>query len=124
MNLKNWKPKNDLVGVPGKGFIRAKDFSQEDLDNLVARAKNRNKDVHSFLLGADLVPVNAQTELELEAPLYHRNISMSSDRLPKAAPEWVEAPLELVDAWGEEDKSSQFEPKKEDTKPKRKKRTK
>jgi len=112
MNLKNWKPKNDLVGVPGKGFIRAKDFSQEDLDNLVARAKNRNKDVHSFLLGADLVPVNAQTELELEAPL------------PKAAPEWVEAPKELVDAWGEEDKSSQFESKKEDTKPKRKKRTK
>ena len=122
MNLKNWKPKNDLVGVPGKGFIRAKDFSQEDLDNLVARAKNRNKDVHSFLLGADLVPVNAQTELELEGLKQFKKVFLAPKERPKAAPE-LEAPLpKAAPEWV--DKSSQFEPKKEDTKPKRKKRTK
>lgn len=57
-NLK-YKPKNDTVGVPGKGFITAKSFTQKDLNALIERAKNRKQDVHSFLIGCGLVPVNA-----------------------------------------------------------------
>lgn len=57
-NLK-YKPKNDLVGVPGKGFIKAESFTQEDLNALIQRAKNRKQDIHAFLIGCGLVPVNA-----------------------------------------------------------------
>lgn len=65
-----WKPKDPdaNIGVPGKGFIKSSDFSQEDLDNLITRAKNRKVDVHSFLLKAGLVPAQPQFELSLEEP--------------------------------------------------------
>lgn len=56
----NWRPKNDTIGVPGKGFIKASDFSEEDLLALIARAENRNQDVHSFLLKAGLEPVRGE----------------------------------------------------------------
>lgn len=66
-NLK-WNPKDPdgLIGVPGKGYIKTADFSQEDLDNLIKRAKNRGIDVHSFLIKAGLVPAKPQLELEIE----------------------------------------------------------
>lgn len=65
-NLK-WKPKGDTIGVPGKGFIKADAFSQEDLNALINRAENRNMDVNQFLLNAGLVPVKAQLEIQMEA---------------------------------------------------------
>jgi hypothetical protein len=68
MNQLKWIPKDPdkNIGVPGKGFIKASDFSQEDLDNLIARAKNRKQDVSSFLINAGLKKVNPQAELELD----------------------------------------------------------
>lgn len=64
----NWKPKNETIGVPGKGFIKAESFNDEDLENLKQRAKNRGLDVHSFLLGCGLVPSSPQMEIPLEEP--------------------------------------------------------
>jgi hypothetical protein len=63
-NLK-WKPRNDegTIGVPGKGFINVKDFKQEDLDNLMARAKNRKMYVGTFLSSVGLVKVDPQVEI-------------------------------------------------------------
>lgn len=63
-NLK-WMPKNDegTIGVPGKGFISVKDFKQEDLDNLITRAKNRKADVGTFLSSVGLVKVDPQVEI-------------------------------------------------------------
>ena len=71
MNNLKWNPKDPdgLIGVPGKGYIKTADFSQEDLDNLIKRAKNRGIDVHSFLIKAGLVPAKPQLELEIEEPL-------------------------------------------------------
>ena len=63
-NLK-YKPKGDTIGVPGKGFIKAEAFSQEDLNAMIERAKNRKVDVHAFLVGCGLVAV-AQPELFVE----------------------------------------------------------
>jgi len=65
MSSLKWKPKNDvgLIGVPDKGYIRVGDFSQKDLDAMINRAKNRKLDVHSFLLGCGLVPVQPQVEI-------------------------------------------------------------
>ena len=65
MKLANWKPKDDTIAVAVKGVIKAEDFTQEDLDNLVNRAKNRNQDVTTFLIRAGLVPVKGQFEIEL-----------------------------------------------------------
>ncbi len=69
-NQLKWIPKDPSknIGVPGKGYILASDFSQEDLDNLIKRAKNRKQDVHSFLLNCGLVPAKPQFELEIEEP--------------------------------------------------------
>ena|SRR5690349_5670197 len=69
MSLK-WKPKDSEgnIGVPNKGFIKASDFSQEDLDNLIKRAKNRKLDVNTFLLNAGLVPSEPQLELSVDEP--------------------------------------------------------
>jgi hypothetical protein len=68
MNNLKWNPKDPdgLIGVPGKGYIKASDFSQEDLNNLINRAKNRKIDVASFLLGAGLVPAKPQLDLVIE----------------------------------------------------------
>jgi hypothetical protein len=68
MNFQNWKPKNDLIGVPGRGFIKAEDFNEEDFNNLVARAMNRGIDPHAFLMGCGLVADNKQVELFVEVP--------------------------------------------------------
>jgi len=65
-NLK-WKPKGDTIGVPGKGFIKADAFNEEDLNNLIERAQNRNHDVNQFLLKVGLVPVNPQLSFQPEA---------------------------------------------------------
>lgn len=62
-----WKPKNDLVGVPGRGFINAVDYNQQDENNLQARAKNRGVDFNIFMLGAGFVPVQGpQLELQVD----------------------------------------------------------
>lgn len=61
----NWKAKNELCGVPGKGYILASDYSQEDEDALIARAKNRNIDVNIFMLGAGFVPAKGP-QLEIQ----------------------------------------------------------
>lgn len=65
MSSLKWKPKNEkgLIGVPDRGFIKAEDFNQKDLDNLIKRAKNRRIDVHSFLLNVGLLPVQEQVEI-------------------------------------------------------------
>lgn len=74
MNNLKWRAKNDLCGVPGKGFIKAEDLSQEDVDNLIKRAKNRKQDVHTFMLRAGFVPAQPQVEMfeepqvEIESP--------------------------------------------------------
>lgn len=60
-----WKPKNDKCGVPGKGFIKADDYSQEDEDALIARAKNRKIDVNMFMINAGFVPNNEVAQLEI-----------------------------------------------------------
>lgn len=67
-----WKPKNDTCGVPGKGYIQSQDFSEEDEKNLIARAKNRKVDVHTFMLNAGFVPVNAQLELEVDTRAFEK----------------------------------------------------
>lgn len=68
-----WKAKNDTCGVPGRGkneggrYINAADFSQEDEDALIKRAKSRGIDVNVFMLGAGFVPVKGpQLEIEME----------------------------------------------------------
>lgn len=61
-----YKPKNDTCGVPGKGFINASDYSQEDENNLIARAKRRGIDVHSFMTNAGFLPVSPQLELVID----------------------------------------------------------
>lgn len=61
-----WVPKEETIGVPGRGYIRKEDFSDTDLKALKARAKNRKVDEHTFLLAAGLVPVNGEFKLELE----------------------------------------------------------
>jgi hypothetical protein len=68
-NLK-WKPKDPskFIGVPGKGYIAADDFTVEDQDALISRAMNRKIDVHTFMLGCGLVKVDPQVELELSEP--------------------------------------------------------
>ena len=59
-----WKSKNDTCGVPGKGYIKAEDLTQEDIDNLEARAKNRGLNFNVFMLNAGFVP-NNDGQLEL-----------------------------------------------------------
>lgn len=67
MNNLKWKAKNDTCGVPGKGYIKAEDFSQEDENALIQRAKRRGLDVTQFMLGAGFVPVKGpQLEIEME----------------------------------------------------------
>jgi hypothetical protein len=59
-----WKAKNDTCGVPGKGFIRGEDFSQEDENNIKARARSRGIDENIFFLQNGFVPVdNGQLEI-------------------------------------------------------------
>lgn len=69
----NWKPKNETCGVPGKGYIKAEDYSHKDEDALIARAKNRKVDVNLFMLGAGFIPANGPqleiTDAEEENPL-------------------------------------------------------
>lgn len=66
-NKMKWKAKDDLCGVPGKGYIKAEDFSQEDENALVQRAKKRGLDVTQFMLGAGFVPAKGpQLEIEME----------------------------------------------------------
>lgn len=64
-NLK-WKAKNDTCGVPGKGYIKAEDLSQEDIDNLKERCKHRKVDFHSFMLKAGFLPAEPQLEIDLD----------------------------------------------------------
>lgn len=64
----NWIPKNDTVGVPGKGFIKAEDFSEEDLQALKDRAKRRQIDENVFLIGCNLKPVSPQLEIVEDHP--------------------------------------------------------
>lgn len=52
----SWKPKNETCGVPGKGFIKAESYTQEDENNLIQRAKRRGIDVTMFMLAAGFVP--------------------------------------------------------------------
>jgi hypothetical protein len=84
-NLK-WKPKNDFIGVPGKGVIPASKFSEEDLKNLTVRAKNRKQDVHTFLLKCGLVPDQAQVELELEVKEEKGVVETSFEDVEKLEP--------------------------------------
>jgi len=79
MKLANWKPKDDTIAVAVKGVIKAEDFTQEDLDNLVNRAKNRNQDVTTFLIKAGLVPVKGQFEIELPEVKESATIEANSD---------------------------------------------
>lgn len=44
-----WTPKKDTIGVPGAGFIMAKDFTVDHLKDLIKRAINRNIPVDVFL---------------------------------------------------------------------------
>ena len=69
-----WTPKGDTIGVPGKGIIKASDFSKEDLKALIDRANNRKIPVDMFL-GNFLKPSNdgiddsdlkEESELEVE----------------------------------------------------------
>lgn len=62
-NLK-WKAKNETCGVPGKGYIKAADLTQQDIDNLRARAKRRGVDFSSFMIGAGFVPTNPQLQID------------------------------------------------------------
>lgn len=53
--MSKWIPKNETIGVPGEGnepggFIKASDFKEEHLKQLVDRANNRGIDVDDFLL--------------------------------------------------------------------------
>lgn len=82
MSKSNWKPKNDFVGVPGKGFIKAEDFKDEDLQALIDRAKNRKIDVHSFLLKAGLVPDQPQVELFEEPGLEPEKLEPEKEEGP------------------------------------------
>lgn len=62
-----WKAKDDTCGVPGKGYIKAEDFSQEDENALIQRAKRRGLNVTQFMLGAGFVPAKGpQLEIEME----------------------------------------------------------
>jgi len=72
--MTKWKPKDDLIGVPGKGYIKAEDFKEEDLQALIKRAKNRKADVHTFLLGCGLVPNSPQMEIEMEDASLHTEV--------------------------------------------------
>jgi hypothetical protein len=87
--MTKWKPKDDLIGVPGKGYIKSENFTEEDLQNLIARANNRKKDVHTFLLGCGLVPgVPPQLNLDLdESPkiLKTEVVKAKSDKKGKKA---------------------------------------
>ncbi len=65
-----WKSKNDLCGVPGKGFIKAEDFSEADEQALIQRAKNRGIDVNLFMLNAGFIPVQGpQLSIPIEEEL-------------------------------------------------------
>lgn len=64
-----WKPKDDTCGVPGRGYIKAADYNQQDEDNLLKRAKNRGIDPTQFMLGAGFVPVKGpQLEIQMDEP--------------------------------------------------------
>lgn len=84
----NWKPKNETCGVPGKGFIKAEDYSQKDEDALIARAKNRKVDVNLFMLGAGFLPANGPqleiTEAVEEEPLRRRRRTKEEMEADKA----------------------------------------
>jgi len=58
-----WKPKNDTVGVPNKGFIKAEDFSQEDEDALLARAKRRKVNPVLFMTKAGFELADTQLDM-------------------------------------------------------------
>lgn len=106
MNNLKWIPKDPgkNIGVPNKGFILASDFSQEDLDNLIKRAKNRKQDVHSFLLGCGLVPAQPQFDLELEEPrAYEKSQKVSEEEInahaePEKRPRRTKAQIEADNA--------------------------
>jgi len=84
-----WVPKDPdgTVGVPGKGYIKAADFSQEDHDALMARIKNRKISEYEFMTNNKFVlaknPELFEEELEEEEPV--------SDELPEGEPsmEWT-----------------------------------
>jgi|JI102314A1RNA_FD_contig_101_248924_length_1188_multi_2_in_0_out_0_2 hypothetical protein len=84
----NWKPKNETCGVPGKGFIKAEDYSQKDEDALIARAKNRKIDVNLFMLGAGFIPANGPqleiTEAVEEEPLRRKRRTKEEIEADKA----------------------------------------
>lgn len=79
-----WRAKNDFVGVPGKGYIKAEDFNQEDENVLVNRAKNRGIDVNVFMLSAGFVPVKGpQLEIQAEEEFEPDPIKDDSEEKPK-----------------------------------------
>lgn len=84
----NWKPKNETCGVPGKGFIKAEDYSQKDEDALIARAKNRKIDVNLFMLGAGFLPANGPqleiTEAVEDGPLRRKRRTKEEIEADKA----------------------------------------
>lgn len=54
-----WTPKKDTIGVPGEGFIAAKDFTLDHLKDMVKRALNRKIPVDVFL-SYSLRPANSE----------------------------------------------------------------
>lgn len=60
--IMNWKPKGDTIGTH-RGYIKAEDFNENDLAELIAKAKRRNINENVFLLGCGLVPVQPQLEI-------------------------------------------------------------
>ncbi len=77
-----WKPKNETCGVPGKGYIKAEDYSQEDENALIQRAANRKININIFMLNAGFEPVDGpQLEIEVVHETVHtRNVV---DDIPK-----------------------------------------
>ena len=76
-----WVPKDPegTIGVPSKGFIKAADFTEEDLTKLINRAKNRKLDVNTFLLNCKLVPTSDQFELVLDEPEEDETLEESAE---------------------------------------------
>ena len=61
-----WKPKNETCGVPGRGYIKADDYNDQDEKNLQERAIARGIDFNVFMLNAGFVPVSPQLEIQVE----------------------------------------------------------
>src|SRR4051812_36561163 len=88
----NYVPINDTIGVPGAisedgkqeqgEWIKSTDFTVEHLDRMVARAKNRKQDVHSFLVGNGLRHVDGTPTLFFEEEVEEEDTKKSKKQTP------------------------------------------